>query len=84
MLAATASDERGPGDQEACMSRKPWDLAFTAEPEEVAALRRIMRLHLGVWGLHEVTDEAQLCVSELVSNVITHVGPALRRRSPSP
>ncbi|WTP63452.1 ATP-binding protein [Streptomyces phaeochromogenes] len=56
------------------MSRKPWDLAFTAEPEEVAALRRIMRLHLGVWGLHDVTDEAQLCVSELVSNVITHVG----------
>ncbi|WP_055616701.1 ATP-binding protein [Streptomyces phaeochromogenes] len=56
------------------MSRKPWDLAFTAEPEEVAALRRIMRLHLGVWGLHDVTDEAQLCVSELVSNVIAHVG----------
>ncbi|MER5468844.1 ATP-binding protein [Streptomyces sp. NPDC002685] len=56
------------------MSRKPWDLDFTAEPEEVAALRRIMRLHLGVWGLHEVTDAAQLCVSELVSNIITHVG----------
>ncbi|WRZ96104.1 ATP-binding protein [Streptomyces sp. NBC_01007] len=56
------------------MSRKPWDLDFTAEPEEVAALRRVMRLHLGVWGLHEVTDAAQLCVSELVSNIITHVG----------
>ncbi|MFF6991731.1 ATP-binding protein [Streptomyces sp. NPDC010273] len=56
------------------MSRKPWDLAFTADPEEVAALRRIMRLHLGTWGLHDVTDGAQLCVSELVSNVITHVG----------
>ncbi|MER5210350.1 ATP-binding protein [Streptomyces sp. NPDC002838] len=56
------------------MSRKPWDLAFSAEPEEVAALRRVMRLHLGLWGLHEVTDGAQLCVSELVSNVITHVG----------
>lgn len=57
-----------------CMSRKPWDLAFTADPEEVAALRRIMRIHLGLWGLHEVVDGAQLCVSELVSNVITHVG----------
>ncbi|CAM5438159.1 ATP-binding protein [Streptomyces aurantiogriseus] len=57
------------------MSRKPWDLAFTAEPTEVAALRRVMRLHLGIWGLHEIADEAQLCVSELVSNVITHVGP---------
>ncbi|MFI9613677.1 ATP-binding protein [Streptomyces sp. NPDC052023] len=56
------------------MQRKPWDVAFTAEPEEVAALRRIMKLHLGIWGLHEVADEAQLCVSELVANVITHVG----------
>ncbi|WP_406358808.1 ATP-binding protein [Streptomyces sp. NBC_00658] len=57
------------------MSRKPWDLAFTAEPEEVAALRRVLRLHLGVWGLHEISEAAQLCVTELVSNVITHVGP---------
>ena len=56
------------------MTRKPWDLAFTAEPTEVAALRRAMRMHLGIWGLHEVSDEAQLCVSELASNVITHVG----------
>ena len=56
------------------MTRKPWDLAFTAEPTEVAGLRRAMRLHLGIWGLHDVTDEAQLCVSELASNVITHVG----------
>ncbi|MFD1661935.1 ATP-binding protein [Streptomyces caeni] len=60
--------------QEPCMLRKPWDVAFTAEPVEVAALRRIMRLHLGTWGLHDLTDPAQLCVSELVSNVITHVG----------
>jgi hypothetical protein len=26
------------------------------------------------WGLHTVVDEAQLCVSELVANVINHVG----------
>lgn len=58
-----------------CMPRKPWDLAFLAEPEEVAALRRLVRIHLGLWGLHEQVDAAQLCVSELVSNVITHVGP---------
>ncbi|MFD4505526.1 ATP-binding protein [Streptomyces sp. NPDC058457] len=60
--------------QKACMSRKPWDLAFTAEPEEVAALRRILRLHLGVWGLQDIIHDAQLCMSELVANVITHVG----------
>lgn len=57
------------------MTRKPWDLAFTADPAEVAGLRRAMRSHLGIWGLHGVVDEAQLCVSELAANVITHVGP---------
>ncbi|KQW12928.1 ATP-binding protein [Streptomyces sp. Root369] len=56
------------------VSRKPWSLPFTAEPQEVAALRRSVRLHLGLWGLHGVIDAAQLCVSELVSNVISHVG----------
>jgi anti-sigma regulatory factor (Ser/Thr protein kinase) len=54
--------------------RKPWSLPFEAEPEEVAVLRGIMRLHLRLWGLHEIADAAQLCMSELVSNVITHVG----------
>lgn len=56
------------------VTRKPWSLPFVAGAEEVASLRRIMRLHLGLWGLHEVIDDAQLCLSELVSNVITHVG----------
>ncbi|MEU6763575.1 ATP-binding protein [Streptomyces sp. NPDC046853] len=54
--------------------RKAWELPFLAEPEEVAALRRIVRLHLTQWGLPEVVEAAQLCVSELVANVITHVG----------
>ncbi|MET9758263.1 ATP-binding protein [Streptomyces sp. NPDC006372] len=54
--------------------RKPWHLPFVAQPEEVAALRRAMRFHLGLWGLHEVIDDAQLCLSELVTNVVTHVG----------
>ncbi|GGZ79764.1 hypothetical protein GCM10010389_16770 [Streptomyces echinoruber] len=49
-------------------------MTFTAEPEGVAALRKAVRTHLGLWGLHGVVDEAQLCVSELVSNVVTHVG----------
>lgn len=61
-------------DCNTCMPRKPWDLSFLAEPQEVAGLRRVLRLHLGLWGLPEVIDAAQLCVSELVSNVITHVG----------
>lgn len=61
-------------DRDTCTPRKPWDLEFLAEPEEVAALRRVLRIHLGIWGLRHVADDAALCVSELVSNVITHVG----------
>ncbi|MET7775167.1 ATP-binding protein [Streptomyces mirabilis] len=57
-----------------CVPRKSWDIPFVAEPRGVSALRRIMRLHLGLWGLYEITEAAQLCVTELVSNVITHVG----------
>jgi anti-sigma regulatory factor (Ser/Thr protein kinase) len=57
-----------------CMSRKEWDLPFLAQPGEVAALRRIIRIHLTHWGLPDLVDTAQLCLSELVSNVITHVG----------
>ncbi|MGW7065838.1 ATP-binding protein [Streptomyces sp. NPDC054855] len=60
--------------QKKCMAREPLYLDFLAEPSEVAALRRIVRDHLGLWGLHKVVDVAQLCVSELVANVITHVG----------
>ncbi|MGA4902643.1 ATP-binding protein [Streptomyces griseoincarnatus] len=52
-----------------------WRVQFLAEPEEVAALRMDVRARLREWGIQEVIDEAQLCVSELVSNVITHVGP---------
>ncbi|MEU0780109.1 ATP-binding protein [Streptomyces sp. NPDC006173] len=61
--------------EQACMWREPWNLAFLAEPEEVSGLRRIVRFRLEGWGLREATDAAQLCVSELVSNIITPVGP---------
>ncbi|MFJ8074724.1 ATP-binding protein [Streptomyces sp. NPDC096176] len=57
-----------------CVRRKPLELPFLAEPPEVAGLRRVVRLHLEAWGLHEVVDKAQLCMSELVTNVIRHVG----------
>jgi anti-sigma regulatory factor (Ser/Thr protein kinase) len=57
-----------------CMPRKSWDLPFLAEPEEVPALRRVLRTHLRLWGLHESMDAAELCVSEFVANVINHVG----------
>ncbi|MEU6007930.1 ATP-binding protein [Streptomyces sp. NPDC047453] len=59
-----------------CMPRRSWELPFLAEAEEVATLRRLLRLHLELWGLQEVSEVAQLCVSELVANVIKHVGQA--------
>ncbi|MGW8602423.1 ATP-binding protein [Streptomyces sp. NPDC055893] len=57
------------------MVRKPWELSFPAEPREVAGLRRVVRLHLKLWGLPRQSEVAQLCVSEMVTNVIRHVGP---------
>ncbi|MGC8920728.1 ATP-binding protein [Streptomyces griseoaurantiacus] len=56
------------------MTRTPWIVDFTAREKEVATLRHNVRRHLEAWGLKELVDEAQLCVSELVANVITHVG----------
>jgi anti-sigma regulatory factor (Ser/Thr protein kinase) len=57
-----------------CTPRKAWELPFLAEPEEAAALRRVLRIHLRLWGLQDLTVAVQLCVSELVNNVIIHVG----------
>ena len=57
-----------------CMTRKPWELSFLAEAEEVARLRRVVRLHLRLWGLSDIADVAEVCVSELAANVIRHVG----------
>ncbi|MFB7090034.1 ATP-binding protein [Streptomyces sp. NPDC056296] len=56
------------------MTQPSWVVEFAAFEEEVATLRRNVRACLGAWGLQDLVDEAQLCVSELVANVITHVG----------
>lgn len=60
--------------QEMCAARKSWDMDFASHPEEVAAMRRVARHHLTAWGLHQLVDTAQLCIGELVANVVTHVG----------
>ncbi|GHC44230.1 ATP-binding protein [Streptomyces flavofungini] len=54
--------------------RDPWGRSFTAEPREVAGLRRAVWMQLTLWGLQEVVEAAQTCVTELTSNVIKHVG----------
>lgn len=52
-----------------------WSLPFLADAEQVPHLRRAVRTHLECWGLRDLEDAAELCVSELVTNVIKHVGP---------
>lgn len=48
---------------------KPFRAGLLALPEEVSALRRAVRAHVDA-----PCPDLQLCVSELVSNVIVHVG----------
>ncbi|MGA5064965.1 ATP-binding protein [Streptomyces exfoliatus] len=61
-------------NDDGCMVRQPWEISFLAEPNEVAGLRRVVRLHLKLWGLSRQIEAARLCVTELVTNVIRHVG----------
>ncbi len=56
------------------MVRTPWVRKFVASEEEVSGLRRGVRARLDEWGLPKHADDVQLCVSELVANVIGHVG----------
>ena len=49
-------------------------LTFLAEAKAVADMRRWTRSHFELWGMPWLADTAELCVSELVTNVITHVG----------
>ena len=36
--------------------RKGWDLPLLAEPQEIAGLRRVVRLHLNLWGPSQVSS----------------------------
>jgi len=56
------------------VAREGWDLSFAAEVAELASLRRALRKHLELWGLPGLVHDAQICVTELVANVIAHVG----------
>ena len=54
--------------------REPLTMRLLAEPSAIAYLRRRVRELFADWGLPEYADTAQLCVSELAANVVTHVG----------
>ncbi|MFJ2741635.1 ATP-binding protein [Streptomyces sp. NPDC087440] len=68
-------EESGASGEYGCVHRKPWELPFCALPEEAAGVRRVLALHLILWCLPELIDPAQICATELIANVIKHVGP---------
>ncbi|MFF4753116.1 ATP-binding protein [Streptomyces sp. NPDC002514] len=67
-------------NHDSCLPRSELQVSFIALPNEVPALRRILRQHLTHWGLLGVVEPAQLCVSELATNVIKHVGVGTQAR----
>ena len=56
------------------IERMRWEFPFTAEAGELAGLRREVRSRLELWGLPSMVHAVQLCATELVGNVIKHVG----------
>ncbi|MFF4017838.1 ATP-binding protein [Streptomyces sp. NPDC001843] len=62
-LATALREDRG------VSAPPPLDLDLLAMPETVAALRRTLRRYLGA-----SSPDVELCVTELVTNVIRHVG----------
>ncbi|AZQ35017.1 ATP-binding protein [Streptomyces cyaneochromogenes] len=57
-----------------CVGREPWVQQFVAQASELSQLRRTLKLQLILWGLREHVDAAEICLSELATNVIQHVG----------
>ncbi|MDN4159972.1 ATP-binding protein [Nocardioides abyssi] len=51
------------------------------DPRATGAARRFLREHLRAWGVEgEAVDDAQLCLSELVTNAVVHAGTASELR----
>ncbi|MEU1817911.1 ATP-binding protein [Streptomyces roseifaciens] len=55
-------------------SSRKWELPFLAVPERVPRLQRWISKPLGLWGMPDLADAAQMCAAELVTDVITHAG----------
>ncbi|PJE99178.1 ATP-binding protein [Streptomyces carminius] len=49
-------------------------LPFRAVPEELGRLRSAVREQLGLWGLTDLLNDAELVTGELAANVYRHVG----------
>ncbi|MFJ9039682.1 ATP-binding protein [Streptomyces sp. NPDC102406] len=46
---------------------------FTVGTHSAHHIRRIVRIYLCQWGMTELTDSAELAVTELLANVVRHV-----------
>ncbi|PIM71221.1 hypothetical protein CTU88_13785 [Streptomyces sp. JV178] len=58
----------------------PGHLAIDLDVTELAVpiVRTIVRAHLRLWGLADLTDGATFVITELLTNVLRHVQPTLR------
>jgi hypothetical protein len=54
--------------------RRTCVLPFGGNPAGIAGLRQIVGDQLKSWGIPDLTDQAQLAVTELAANVVRHVG----------
>ncbi|MGH9196600.1 MAG: ATP-binding protein [Acidimicrobiia bacterium] len=50
-------------------------IPLLAEPEALAPVRHRIRAFFALWDRLDLADTAELCVSELITNAIVHVGP---------
>ncbi|MFF4233733.1 ATP-binding protein [Streptomyces sp. NPDC001820] len=50
-----------------------YGMRFTVGEHSARHVRRIVRSYLGVWGMPELSDAAELAVTELLANVVRHV-----------
>lgn len=48
-------------------------MGFTVSEHSARHMRRILRMYLAMWDLAELTDSAELALTELVANVVRHV-----------
>ncbi|MFD9339185.1 ATP-binding protein [Streptomyces sp. NPDC060028] len=50
-----------------------YHMGFTVGEHSAGHMRRILRLFLAAWDIAELSDAAELALTELVSNVVRHV-----------